>query len=243
MFAFMLGALVATATPSVPSPAPAAVVAKPSSNIPAPPDLGVMLKMFDTMFPPQPAPDPARLVMAHTTALALLPADSFGRSVVEAMGGLFERVLEIRGSDLPGASKAASKSTLHQELAAKDPYFEERMRLTRAAVTTELLRASAIMEPRLRDGVARAVARRFDQRQLTDINAFLATDSGKAFGKQFLGLWFDPDLMRSTIAAMPELVELMPGAMERITASTAHLPKPPKPVPPKPPKKIVPKAR
>ena len=99
---------------------------------------------------------------------------------------------------------------------------------------TEFMRYSAIIEPRLRDGVARAVARRFDQRQLTDINAFFATDSGRAMGSQFLGLWFDPDLMRSMMAGMPEMMRLMPGAMERIGAATAHLPKPPKPAPSKP---------
>jgi hypothetical protein len=236
MFAILLGGLVASATPTVTPSAPKRVITTPAPRRVSPPDMAAMLKTFDTMFPPQPAPDPARLVLAHTTALALLPPDALGKSMGGMMGGMFERLLDLRESELPGAKKGASTATLHQTLVAKDPYFDERMRLTRAAVTTEFMRLSAIIEPRMRDGIARTVARRFDQRQLADINAFFATPSGKALGSQFLGLWFDPDLMRSTFAAMPEVVQLMPGAMERISAATAHLPKPPKPAKPTPPK-------
>jgi hypothetical protein len=122
---------------------------------------------------------------------------------------------------------ALRDETLHQSLVAKDPLFDERMRLTRAAMTKEVMTFSAIIEPGLRDGLARAVARRFDQRQLADINAFFATDSGKAMGKHFLGLWFDPELMRSMVASMPEVILAVPGAMKRVQASIAHLPKPP----------------
>lgn len=234
MYAILLGGLVAAATPTVAPAAPKPVVTTPAQRRMPAADMATIVKMFDTMFPPQPAPDPARLVMAHTTALALLPADALGKSMGGMMGSMFERLLDMRESELPGAKKGASTATLHQTLVAKDPYFDERMRLTRAAVTDEFMRLSAIIEPRMRDGIARTVARRFDQRQLADINAFFATPSGKALGAQFLALWFDPDLMRSTFAAMPDVVRLMPGAMERISAATAHLPKPPKPAKPAP---------
>lgn len=231
MFTVLLGALVATATPTV-TPPPKTVIVTPAPKRDVP-DMATMMKMFDTFFPPQPAPDPMRLPFAHTTALALLPPGAFGKAFGDMMGGLFERVMDMRESDFPGV-KAAGKvapggQTVRQSLVAKDPYFNERARLTRAAIEAELVRYSAVLEPRLRDGLARALARRFDQRQLTDINAFFATPTGKALSSQYVGLWFDPDLMRSTIAGMPELVQLMPGSIERIQAATAHLPKPPKP--------------
>jgi hypothetical protein len=44
--------------------------------------------------------------------------------------------------------------------------------------------------------------------------------------------------MRSTMAGMPEMIQLMPGSIDRIQAATAHLPKPPKPTPPKPPRRM-----
>ena len=231
MLAYMLGALVATAVPTVNPADPKPVIATPAAKNSAAPDMAAMLKMFDKFFPAQPDPDPARLALAQTTALALLPPNSVGKGMGDMMGGMFERVLGMRASDFPGAKPkpTAQDETFHQSLVAKDPHFDERMRLTRAAVAAEFMRVSAVLEPRLRDGISRAVARRFDQRQLAEINAFFATESGKALGSQFLGLWFDPDLMRSMMAAMPEMMTAMPGAMERITAATAHLPKPPKP--------------
>ena len=241
-------ALAATPTPTVMPSMPKTVVIAPARPNPSVPDMAMMLKMFDTFFPPQPEPDPARLVMAHSTALALLPPDSLGKAARDMMGGLYDRVMQMRESDFPipkpsGPKAGVPEPTLHQSLVAKDPYFNERERLTRAAVEAEFMRFSALLEPRLRDGVARAVARRFDQRQLADINAFFATPSGKALSSQFLGLWFDPDLMRSTIAAMPEMIQLMPGSIERIQAATAHLPPPPKSESPKPPQRIAPRAK
>ena len=237
MFFALLGALVAssTPTPAAPNRAPVTIV---TSNKAAQPDLSAMFKMFDKFFPPQPDPDPARLALARTTVLGLLPPGTFGKAMGDMLGGMFERVLEMKESDFAdmAALKSAkgakatppSNETLHQSLVAKDPYFDERMRLTRTAVEQELVGVSAIVEPKLRDRLARAVARRFDQRQLADINGFFATDSGKALGNQFLGMWFDPDLMRSMMATMPEMMIAMPGAIKRIEAATAHLPKPPK---------------
>lgn len=236
MFALSLGALVATAVPTVAPVAPKPAIAA----APTRPSMADAFKMFDTIFPPQPAPDPLRMPQAHVTALALLPPDAMGEAVGEMMGGMVDRFLNLRETDLPmsakaGAKKAPDMRSMRETMHAKDPHFDERMRLIRGAATVEFKRFAAVLEPRLRDGIARAVARRFDQRQLGEINTFLATDSGRALGRQFLGIWFDSDLMRSSIAAMPELVALVPQSMARIEAATAHLPKPPKPAPPRPP--------
>ena len=240
MLTVLLGALVATAAPTAPPSVPKTVIMTPAPKRDAVPDLTAMLAMFDTMFPPQPEPDPARLPMAHSTALARLPPGILAKSVTGSMGGLFDRVMAMREGDLPGMKPAvggASSLTLRQSLNAKDPHFDERARLTRAAMEAEFARFSAVIEPRMRDGIARVIARRFDQRQLTDINTFFATPTGKALGSQFLGMWFEPDLMRSTVTAMPDMIRLVPGSLERIQAATAHLPKPPQPTPPAKPKR------
>jgi hypothetical protein len=73
------------------------------------------------------------------------------------------------------------------------------------------------------------MARRFDAKQLADINAFLATDSGRAFGRESLAMWVDPDVMRSMMQSMPDMMMAMPDVMKRLDAETAHLPKPKKP--------------
>ena len=64
-------------------------------------------------------------------------------------------------------------------------------------VGEELAKFAAIIEPKIRDGLARSMARRFDEKQLADINAFLATDTGREFGRQSMNLiwvWGHPEV-------------------------------------------------
>jgi hypothetical protein len=240
----LLAAALAAATPTVtdaPKPVVVEVKTDPAAakkDVDPFAAMATFMKMFDKFFPPQPEPDPARLAAARTTAQALLPAGAYGRGMGQFMGGFADRIIEMKPSDLGDLDFASGKPkakvdpakdiTLHQKMAAEDPYFDERMRLTKGAIQVELDKLSTVIEPKLREGIARTVARRFNDRQIADINAFFATDSGKALGTHFLGMWFDPDMMRSMMGTMPEMVIAMPSAIARIGAATAHLPKPPK---------------
>jgi hypothetical protein len=194
-------------------------------------DMGQLLQAIDKIFPPQPAPPAERLALARATAMGVLPDGTYAALFDELMSGVVERVLSLTPADF-GDKKAAEgnvRTSLRDEIAKGDPHFEERMRITRKVIGEELVRLSAVMEPRLRDGLARSLARRFDEAQLREINAFLATDSGRAFGSQTMRMWMDPDVMRSMIQTLPDIVMAMPGAMARLEKETAHLPKPKKP--------------
>jgi hypothetical protein len=152
------------------------------------------------------------------------------------MGGVVDRVMGLTEADLgvPATKgKPASTQTMRQKMIQKDPYFEERKRITERVIGEELAKISAIIEPKVREGLARSMARRFDEKQLADIDAFLATDSGRAFGSQSMAMWIDPDVMRSVMTSLPDLMTAMPGAMKRIETETAHLPKPKHDTPPK----------
>ena len=193
-------------------------------------DMAQMLAMFDKIFPAQPDPAPARLALARTTANGMLPNGTYAGMFEDMMSGVVDRVLALNPADF-GAKDPKAKGTttsLRQEIARDDPHFEERMRIMRRVVSEELIKISALMEPKLRDGLARSIARRFDERQLTEINAFLATDSGRAFAGQSMRMWVDPDVMRSMMQSLPHMITAMPGAMARLEAETAHLPKPKK---------------
>lgn len=194
-------------------------------------DLAAMMAMFEKIFPPQPDPQPARLALARATAAGVLPDGTYAALFDEMMGGMVDRFLSMSEADFEqkdGKGKPAGSATLRQELAKDDPHFEERMRITRRVVGEELTKISALMEPKLRDGLARAIARRFDERQLGEINAFLATETGRAFGGQSMRMWVDPDVMRSMLQSFPDMITAMPGAIKRLESETAHLPKPPK---------------
>ena len=80
----------------------------------------------------------------------------------------------------------------------------------------------------MREGMARAMARRFDARQLADLNRFFATDTGRAFGQDMMLVWIDGDVYRGAFAAMPDLMRAMPKSAKRFAAINAQYPWPKK---------------
>jgi hypothetical protein len=163
------------------------------------------------------------------------------------MGGIFDRVMTLKESDLGSMAPAKAKSakadpakaneSLHQKLTAEDPYFDQRVAAIRAVLNEEVGKVSAVVDPRLRDGIARAMARKFDAKQLNDINTFFATPSGNALASHYMELWFDPDTIRSLFSTMPDMMKLMPGMMEKLKAANDKFPAPPKKDKDKPAKK------
>lgn len=195
-------------------------------------DFAKVFAMFDKLFPAQPDPAPARLALSRTTVNGLLPDGTYGRLMTDMMDSMVDRVMSFSEADFGGKGKDGkppSTASLREQAIKEDPHFEERMKIMRRVVGEEMIKISAIIEPRVREGLARSMARRFDEKQLGDINAFLATDSGRAFGRESMAMWVDSDVMRSVFTSMPELFIALPGAMKRIETETAHLPKPKKP--------------
>jgi hypothetical protein len=190
-----------------------------------------LFAIFDKMFPAHPDPAPERLALSRVAVQGLLPSGAYARAMEDMIGSLVDRVLDMSEADFPGKakdSKAPSTETMRQKLVKEDPHFEERMRIIRKIASEEMLKISALVEPRIREGLARSMARRFDEKQLADLNAFLATPSGKAYGEQSMAMWMDSDVMRGVFNSMPELIVAVPAAMKRIETETAHLPKPKK---------------
>ena len=219
------------ATTAIAKPAPAKGPAKEQVVVKKAPDLdiGQMMAIFDKIFPAQPDPPAPRLALSRTAVQSLFPDGTYARMMGGMMHGIADRVMGMTAADLgarPGKGKAADTMTLKEKLAKDDPAFDERMRIMEQVIGEEFAKMAAIVEPRMRDGLARSMARRFDEKQLADLNAFLATDSGKAFGSQSMAMYVDPDVMRAMIGSFPEMMKAMPDAMKRVEAATAHLPKP-----------------
>lgn len=204
-----------------------------SKAVPKVPDMATMFAMFDKLFPPQPDPEPARLALARTSAASIWPTGAYGSMMMGMMNPVVDRVLAMKPSDLPpGMNVGPSVKrdiSLHDSMAAGDPNFDARLAAIRGVVTEEAAQFSDLIDPRIRDGLARSMARRFDQRQLTDINAFFATPSGHALASQYMQMFVDPDVMRGMMNTMPQMMTLMPDAMQKIKAVNDKYPEPPKP--------------
>jgi hypothetical protein len=229
------------------SPAVAAAPAKhharpaappPSMMLPtAPPDFGAMLSVMDKLFPAQPDPDPARLALARSAVTPMWPDGAYGKMMSSFMGRMFDQAMQLKKSDLDSAIGGPAKASatdasvdlsVHDQALAKDPNFDRRIAAIRAVATDEMTKVSAIIDPRMRDGLARSMARRFDAQQLADINAFFATPSGRALASNYIQLFVDPDTIRSLFQSLPEMMKLMPEMMDRMKAASDQFPVPPK---------------
>jgi len=233
----LLAGAPASAAPSPAEQAATAPTKGQDSSTSKPADdfnLDQVMAVFDKIFPAQPDPAPERLALSRIAVKGLFPDGTYARLMDGMMHGVVDRVLNLSDADLGKTGtkgQRADTTTWRQQAMRDDPHFEERMRITERVMTEEFGKIAMILEPRIREGLARSMARRFTEKQLSDINAFLATDSGRAFGSQSMAMWVDPDVLRGMIRSFPEIIAAMPAAMKRVETETAHLPKP-KPKPP-----------
>lgn len=101
------------------------------------------------------------------------PDGSYGKILTGMFGGMFDRAMQMKGSDFAAFNDKPTKAplpsmdpTLHDALATKDPYFDQRAAAIRAVLEDEAGKFSAVVDPRMRDGLSRAMARRLDEQQL-----------------------------------------------------------------------------
>ena len=74
------------------------------------------------------------------------------------MGGMVDRVLAMKPGDfmpVKDKDKGDASLSLHDQMVKDDPYFDERMKIMRRVIGEELVKISAVMEPKLREGLAR----------------------------------------------------------------------------------------
>ena len=201
------------------------------------------VKALDRILPPQADPEPARLALARTAMDGFMPAGSYGRMfdvlTDNMMNDVYGRLMGMTGTELsnavglPVASGKDSELTLLQRASKDDPMFDARMKAYVGAFKVEMRQSMGIIEPKLREGMARAMARRFNAAQLTDLNRFFATDTGRAFGQDMMLLWIDGDVFRGMFASFPELMRSMPASAKRFEAIEKQYPWPKKPEPKK----------
>lgn len=214
-------------------------------------DFTKMLAVFDKIFPPQPDPDPARLAAARGVAARMWPDGTYGMLLDSFVAGMANRVLDMKPAELamfegkkgdkeadkkpePSPAKNPAALTLREQLRRDDPHFDKRLEAITAALRGEFARMSPMIEPNLREGLSRSLARRFTGQQLADLNSFYQSPTGQVYARESLKMWFDSDVMRSTFNSMPTIMLQLPGAMQRVEAAAKAYPMPPrKPTAPK----------
>lgn len=186
--------------------------------------------------PLAPAVDPERLALARETAQAVWPDGTYARlmkgGMDQMMDGVMASMMDMKVGDMvPGgaAGKADPKladASFRELMMKEDPAFQERMRITNRVMMSELADILTKHEPELREGIALGFARKFTAAQLADINRFFATPAGRAYAAESLLVMTDPEVMTRMMKTMPELMQALPGIMQKVERATAHLPAP-----------------
>ena len=177
--------------------------------------IALVEKMFDTSnLPPI---DPARLTFAQRTTAALIPSGSLEKMVDNLYGKMFKTIMgEFGGqSDLMLSIQTGVESEQIAKLdeATKgkvadmfDPHRKEREDQITKVIKPLISEVLGDMEPPMREGLAKAYARKFTAAQLTDLNGFLATPTGTLYANEWMALQADPEVMVAVIKAVPPLV-------------------------------------
>lgn len=226
--ALALAAAPVTAAAPEPAPAPAKTEVAKKAAVDPLAAIGPMLKIIDLLFPAGPEPDPARLAIARETTTSFFPKGAYAEAMVGFMDRTAERVLDMSEADFaamfpddPEDTKKKGKKAkkpkappstepLRVKLAREDPQFDAKKAAIKAFATSIFTKIGDAAEPKLREGFARSLARKFDAAQLKEIDAFLATPTGRAYGQQMIGMWFDNDVMRGMFDLIPEMIKMAP---------------------------------
>jgi hypothetical protein len=174
------------------------------------------------------APDPARLAAGERVAALLVPDGAYLRIMRDQFPQMMDATMGQMGAMKSSDFGMPGDASAMDQVRKADPAFDERMRITTKVMSEEMGAVMGRLEPRVRVGLGRALARRFTAQQLADMADFFATPSGAAFARDYLGLMADPEMMREMAGAAPVIMKAMPAIMAKVEAATKHLPPPPK---------------
>lgn len=189
---------------------------------------------------PAPAPeepvDPARLEAARQTVQYIFPAGTYGKLMDRTLHGMMKPMMESVGkiplSDIAAIagvdqSELATKpgTTLDEVMAIIDPAFKERTAAIMPAMFKAMQPLFAEFEPIMQTGLAKAYARRFDAKQLAELNAFFATPTGTIYASNSILIYTDPDVLNGMQGFIPVMMKRMPEIVKQMQAELEKFPK------------------
>lgn len=196
--------------------------------------IALVEKMFDTKnLPPI---EPARLALGQKTMNALIPTGSLEKMIDNLYGKIFKTLMgELGGqSDLMISIKTGIDddkiSALDEATKGKiadmfDPHRKEREDQITEVFKPLISEALNDIEAPMREGMAKAYARKFSAAQLTDLNSFLATPTGSVYASEWMALQADPEVMVSVMKALPPMISKFMDRGPEIEKDMKDLPK------------------
>jgi hypothetical protein len=234
-------ALMIAATPALAAkapPLPALLLANPAmGSDPAAGGEAALLEMFAKLFGGGDTTpiDPAQLELGRKTSAALLPEGAYGRMMDQMMGSFMKPILALDAG--LGGAKVASLTGMDYEAADKlteeqkkaidaiiDPGREVRNAGVLDVIRPMLIEVGKTLETPMREGIARAYARKFTAAQLTEMNGFFATPTGAAYARESFAIQYDPEVLSATMQALPVMITKLMGNTTDMGAKMQALP-------------------
>jgi hypothetical protein len=185
----------------------------------------------------QTAPDAARVAAAQPVVDKIFPVGTYRRmmegTLSKMMDSMMDGVMKMpiaqlaRIGGVPQEKLAGlNQSSMEQVSAIVDPHFRERTTLGMNAMMASMTEMMDGFEPKVRDALTRAYARKFDGRQLAELAAFFRTPTGDLYARQSMMMFMDPEIMSEMQALMPEMMKKMPEMAAKAEEATKKLPPP-----------------
>lgn len=193
----------------------------------------IFAKLFDTG--DKTPIEPAQLALGQITAAKLLPDGAYGKMMDQMIGQFIKPMLKLdeglsgsqiamkTGIDFERAD-ALSEEQRAAVLAILDPGRKERNEGMFKVMTPLLMEVGKALEGPMREGLARAYARKFTPDQLAAVNAFFATPTGSAFAAESFAIQADPEVLSATFQAIPVMMTKLMGSTGDFEAQTKALP-------------------
>ena len=201
-------------------------------------ELDAFSKIFENMFKKDDTPiDPAMLSKGERIAGAVVPKGSYRKVMAETfktmiepmMAGLDEMPLSAIAA-FAGVGeddiKLKEGATLSDLMMIVDPYFKQRNRAMMNSIADIMIDLSDDIEPSIRQGMARAYARRFSADELEAAAEFYETEAGAKFAGESLSIYTSPEVMSASMEMMPQFMERFMGVMGEMSKGNGDIPPP-----------------
>lgn len=187
--------------------------------------------------PPATTADPARVAAARPVVEKIFPVGTYRRMMNGALSkmidGLMDGVLKMPVTQLARIGGVPeeklvgmSEASMAEISAIIDPYYRERATRGMNIMMTSMGDLLDGFEPKVRDALTRAYARKFDDQQLKDLAAFFGTPTGEIYGRDSMMMFMDPEIMGEMQAWMPELMKKVPEMAAKAEQVSKNLPPP-----------------
>ncbi|SNT26525.1 DUF2059 domain-containing protein [Sphingopyxis indica] len=201
-------------------------------------EMDEVIALIEQMFGTDDLPpiEPARLALAEQTTAALVPSGSLERLMDNLYGKMFKTIMDQAdgSSDLMLSIKTGVESDKIAELDKDtktaiadlfDPHRKEREEQITRVVKPLISEALADLEPPMREGMAKAYARKFSAEQLGELNAFFATPTGRVYTEEWMAAQADPEVVLAMAKAIPPMVLKFIDRAPEISKDFEDLPK------------------